>query len=498
MKREVADTIKWSLIDKVATQILYAVTGIVLARMLSHDDFGLVGAVMVFQAFANLFVDSGFSSALIQRKAPTRLDYSTVMWFNIAMAVGIYALLYFCAPLIADWFQGDARLIPLSRVMFLSFILTATAIVPTNRLMKQMDVRMIAVADSAALAAGAVTGIWLAVCGYGAWAIVWQTITLSAVKSAVLWATTSWRPLWSFSWKALRSFFSVGMGVMGASLLNTVFLNIYSFFIGNRAGMASLGLYTQADKWSKMGVMSIGQSLVQAFLPPLSQIQDRPDEFAHATAKMNRCAAYLTFPALGLLAVMAAPIFHLFFGTKWDASIVLFQILLLRGVFTVMSMVYNNYILALGRSRMLIISETLRDGVAIAAIIPTLGSLALTSGADITLGIRIFLWGQVAATAVGCIATMAIAARYIRRSVWLMLWDVAPYILLTALSMAAAWWMPAQVASALPHASWPSHPIAVLAIQGITGAGVYLLLNTLLGSKVQRETLAYIRPSRHQ
>jgi len=195
---------------------------------------------------------------------------------------------------------------------------------------------------------------------------------------------------------------------------------------------------------------------------------------------------------------MAAPVFHLFFGTKWDASIVLFQILLLRGVFTVMSMVYNNYILALGRSRMLIISETLRDGVAIAAIIPTLGSLALTSGADITLGIRIFLWGQVAATAVGCIATMAIAARYIRRSVWLMLWDVAPYILLTALSMAAAWWMPAQVASALPHASWPSHPIAVLAIQGITGAGVYLLLNTLLGSKVQRETLAYIRPSRHQ
>ena len=226
MKREVADTIKWSLIDKVATQVLYAVTGIVLARMLSHDDFGLVGAILVFQAFANLFVDSGFSSALIQRKAPTRLDYSTVMWFNIAMAIGIYAILFFCAPLIADWFQGDRRLIPLSRVMFLSFILSATAIVPTNRLMKQMQVRMIAVANSIGLTAGAIVGIWLAVAGYGAWAIVWQTIALSAVKSIVLWATTSWRPLWSFSWVALKSFFSMVMVVIGASLLNTVFLII--------------------------------------------------------------------------------------------------------------------------------------------------------------------------------------------------------------------------------------------------------------------------------
>lgn len=496
MKREVANTIKWSLIDKVATQILYAVTGIVLARMLSHDDFGLVGAIMVFQAFANLFVDSGFSSALIQRKEPSRLDYSTVMWFNIAMSVAIYIILFICAPLIADWFQGDSRLIPLSRVMFLSFILTATAIVPANRLMKRMDVRMIAVANSIALTAGAITGIWLALTGYGAWAIVWQTIVLSAVKSAVLWATTSWRPIFQFSWVTLKSFFAVGMGVMGSSLLNTVFLNIYSFFIGNRAGMASLGLYSQADKWSKMGVMSIGQSLVQAFLPPLSQIQDDPDGFARATAKMNRCTAYLTFPSLGVLAVMAAPIFHLFFGTKWDASIALFQILLLRGVFTVIAMVCNNYILALGKSRMLIISETLRDGVAIAAIIPTVGALALTDGTDITLGIRIFLWGQVAATAVGCIATMLIASRYIGRSIWLMFRDIAPYIPLTLAAMAAALYLPTLIIDLLPEATWLSHPLPILIIQALAAATVYLGLNTLLGSKVQREALAYLRPSR--
>lgn len=151
-------------------------------------------------------VDSGFSYALIQRKRPTRLDYSTVLWFNMAVATALYAILFLAAPLIADCFKGDQRLVPLSRVMFLSFILNASAIVQTNRLMKCMDVRMVAASNSIGLLAGAVVGIWLAFAGYGAWAIVWQTLTLNGVKSLVLWLTSRWRPLWRFSWASLRSF----------------------------------------------------------------------------------------------------------------------------------------------------------------------------------------------------------------------------------------------------------------------------------------------------
>ena len=134
MKLRVARTIKWNVIDRVSSQLLYAVTGIILARELTQDDFGLIGAVLIFQSFANLFVDGGFSSALIQKKAPTRLDYSTVMWFNIAMATTIYIIMYFCAPLVADCFEGDSRLIPLTRVMFLVSIINATSAVQAQRL----------------------------------------------------------------------------------------------------------------------------------------------------------------------------------------------------------------------------------------------------------------------------------------------------------------------------------------------------------------------------
>ena len=159
LKNKTAKTLKWTLIDRVLQQLLYAVTGIVLARMLSQTDFGLVGAVLVFQAFASLLIDSGFSFALIQRKEPTQTDYSTVLWFNLGAAAVLYTILWFAAPLIALCFQNDLRLIPLSRVMFLSIILNASAIVQTNRLMKQMNVRPVTVSNAAGLAAGAIAGI---------------------------------------------------------------------------------------------------------------------------------------------------------------------------------------------------------------------------------------------------------------------------------------------------------------------------------------------------
>ncbi|MCC8071908.1 MAG: lipopolysaccharide biosynthesis protein [Bacteroidales bacterium] len=483
MKLRVARTLKWNVVDKVSTQVLYAVTGIILARLLSQADFGLVGALLVFQAFASLFVDSGFSYALIQRKAPTQEDYSTVLWFNVGMAVAIYLLLWVGAPLIAWCYQGDERLIPLSRVMFLTFILNATAIVQTNRLMKRMEVKMIAVSNSLGLAVGALVGIWLAMTGYGAWAIVWQSVALSGTKSAVLWLTGGWRPSWRFSWPALKSFGRVGMGVMGSSALNTLFQNIYSFFIGNRVGMVALGYYTQADKWSKMGISSLSAILTSSFLPVLSQYQDDRERFASSTAKMNRSTAYLLFPAVGMLVVMATPIFHALFGEKWDASIALFQLLLLRGIFTVLSGLYTNYILSKGRSRLLVVSELLRDGVAVVAIVLTLPYISLSSPSDFTEGVRIFVVGQVVASAVAWVALLFIGARIAGRSAWEFCFDNIPYLAETLVVM-----LPMTLLAGIIENPW-----LLMAAQGLVGIGLYWLLNRMGGSKVQADMMAYIK-----
>lgn len=483
LKVTVARTIKWNVIDRVSSQVLYAVTGIVLARMLSQEDFGLVTAILVFQAFASLFVDSGFSSALIQRKSPTKLDYSTVLWFNLGMSVVLYVILFFASPWIADIFGGDRRLIPLARVMFISFILNASAIVQTNMLMKRMEVRMVAVSNSLGLIAGSVIGIYMAVSGWGAWAIVWQTIVIAAVKSLVLWLTGGWRPMRAFSLESLKSCFAVGSGVMVTSFLNTAFQNISGFFIGLKVGLVPLGYYGQADKWSKMGVMSLSQVLTASFLPLLSKVQDEPERYARMCCKTHRFTAYLLFPAMGLLIVMARPIFHTLFGTKWDPSILLFQILLVQGVFTVLMLLYRNFILGLGKAKLLVVTEVVRDVTAVAAIVAVLPYIGLETPDSPVEGLRFLLFGQVIASALTWGVSLAYVIKLTGRGVMAYLLDLAPYFFQTALIA-----IPCVIIGHLDY-----HPLLLCVMQGCVFAVLYLGINFLMGSKIQRDALAYFR-----
>lgn len=481
MKQRVARTLKWNVIDKFSTQILYGVTGVILARVLSEGDFGLVGAILVFQAFATMFIDGGFSYALIQRKEPTDRDYSTIMWFNVGMATLIYAVLFFCAPLIAECFENDQRLIPLSRVMFLSFIINAFSAVQQSRLLKRMESREVAIANSLGLFVAAVVGIAMALGGFGPWALVWQTITLAVVKTLMLWFLSSWRPALYFSWKILKSFTRVGSGMFFSSFLNVLFQNIYSFFIGHRVGLVSLGYYTQADKWSKMGIASLAQVLTSSFLPALSSYQDDPKRFAAASSKMNRFTSYLLFPAIALLMVLAAPIFHALFGEKWDPAIFLFQLLLFRGIFTVLGMLYNNYVISLGRARLVLVAEFVRDGTALAAIFITLPYIAIVRPDDVTWGVAVFLWGQVAASILAWIYMLIVAARISWHRPVHFIIDSLPYAALSVLAAAVAW----------VALGFVANPWLQIAVGGILGLGVYMGVAAIFGSVVQRDVIEY-------
>lgn len=483
LKVRTARAVKWNAVDRISSQILYAVTGIVLARVLTPEDFGLAGAVLVFQAFASLLIDSGFSYALLQRKSPTHLDYSSVLWLNLGLALSIYILLYAGAPLIAMCFGGDERLIPISRVMFLTFILNASAIVQTNRLTKQMHVRPLAVANVISLLGGGVVGIWLAVAGYGAWAIVWQSIAIAGLKSVVLWLSSNWRPLWDFSWASIRGFFSVGSGMMLTSLLNTIFSYINSFIIGNRVGLAPLGYYTQADKWSKMGVMSIQQTLTSSFLPALSDAQDDPERLLRLCSKMNRTAAYVMMPALVGLMVMSRPVFHLLFGEKWDQSIVLFVLLLIRGIFTILSSLYTNYLLAVGRTRKIVRLEVVRDVLSIIALIFTLPYLGISSASDFLYGVKILLYGQVIAAIISWGVTLVYTCRTLNGSVGRFCLDLLPYTALTLAIAPGLYWISTM--------GW--NPLLTLAAQALSGGLLYVGVNALLKSKVQSDAWQFIK-----
>ena len=427
LKLLAARTLKWNTIDRVASQVLYAVVGIVLANVLSQEDFGLVGVIIVFQAFAILFVDSGFGAALLQKKDCDEADYSTVFWFNLLVSVIIYWILFFAAPIIADIFQGDRRLIPLSRVMFLSFILNGLGIVQTNRLMKKMDVKQVAVANVLGLAISGGIAMGLALGGFGAWALVWQTVALGAVKTGWLWVTGRWHPELRFSRKSLQSIWRVGISVFSSSLLNTVCLNIYNFVIGAFYNLRLLGIYTQADKWSKMGSASISQVLTATFVPLLARFQDNRTDFHRYMGRINRFAAFIVFPALGALTVLAEPIFHFLFGSKWDASIPLFQILCVRGVFVVLISLITNYILALGLARLIMTVEIVKDVITAIAIFATIwfGSVEL------------LVWGQMAASVLTFIFVIYLGCQSTGYPLFRFLKDLFPYCALSIAAMGA-------------------------------------------------------------
>lgn len=421
LKLQTARTLKWNAIDRVSSQVLYAVVGIVLANILTHEQFGLVGVLAIFQAFATIFVDSGFGAALLREKDPTDDDYSTVFWFNAAVSLVIYIILFAAAPLIARIFHDQRELIPMSKVMFLTFVINGLAIIQTNRLMKQMNVRMIAISNSAALIISGIVGVVLALLNFGAWAMVWYSVSQAAVKTAILWLTGGWTPRLCFRLSTIRRIRAVGISVLSSSLLNTISLNIYNFVIGIWYSVASLGVYTQADKWSKMGSASISQILTSTFVPLLSKVQDSPGDFHRYVDRAGRFTAFILLPAMTLLALMAAPIFHLLFGNKWDAAIPLFQILAIRGIFVVLISLYSNYFLALGKARKLFISETVKDVLILLAIFLTV------TWADID----ILILGQFGASLLTWLILLPVTARGIHLPLRRLLHHLLPFLLAT-------------------------------------------------------------------
>lgn len=489
LKLRTARSLKWNAIDRIATQVLYAIIGVVLANILSPEEFGLVGVLLIFQAFATILVDSGFGAALLREKEPTQTDYSTVFWFNLGVSLIIYIGLFFCAPLIARFFQGQEVLIPMSKVMFLTFVINGLAIVQVNRLMKQMDVRMIAISNSLGLIISGAVAIWLALTGAGAWALVWQNIILAAVKTATLWLTGKWRPALCFSRDTIRKIRAVGLSVFSSSLLNTISLNIYNIVIGAFYTISSLGVYTQADKWAKMGSASLSQILTSSFVPLLSKVQDTRETFLRYLDKTGRFTALILFPSMLLLAVMAQPVFHLFFGQKWDEAIPLFSILAVRGIFVVLISLYSNYLLALGKARNLFASEVIKDALIFIAILAT-------------IFLRDITWliiGQLVASVATWIILIPITARAIKIRIINLLRPLAPFAI-AAISLTAAGWLILHFSPVFIPEMDGIPPLTkrivvnslILLLQTAAGLGVYLLILKAAHVTELSESLSYL------
>ncbi len=472
LKLKTARTIKWNTIDRLCTQLLYLVVGVVLANVLSQEEFGLVGVLLIFQAFATILIDGGFGMALLQKKEPKQKDFSTVFWFNLCVSLLIYALLWLSAPLIADFFHGDKRLVPLSRWLFLSFVVYGLSLVQGVRLMKEMNVRQIAVANIAGLVCGGVIGVWLALDGYGAWALVWQTLTNAIVRTSWLWISGRWRPSLRFSRRSLREILPVGLGTLSSQVLNTASQYVYNAVIGGFYSIRSVGVYTQADKWSKMGSATMIQIITSSFVPLLAKFSDDTAAHSRYVARINRFTALILFPAMIGLCLIGAPLFHTLFGNKWDEAIPLFQILSIRGIPVVLIQLFYTYAVSLGRSKSMVAIEIVKDSLIFVAILLTVASFSVET----------LVWGQLGASAATLIVAATIASSITRYPLRRIAADFIPFFILSLVAGAAAWFAGA----------WIDAPWLKLLVELATGLVVYLLMLLLFRIPELPEMTAYL------
>ena len=343
----------WNLLDRVGSQLISVVVGITLARTLGAAEYGLTGALAIFVALSQTLSDSGFSAALIRKQHITESDYNTVFYYNLFVSVCFYLICFFSAPLIADFF-GEPVLVPISRVLFIVFLFNALCIIQNAKMVKEINFRKVATINITAIITSGVIAIWMAFTGYGVWALVAQIVLQSFVKMVMQWMWGGWRPQWLFSWQSFKELFAFGSNIMLANVLNVLFLNLYSAIIGRLYNSRELGYYSQANKWSEMGVSTLYGVILNSTYTLFSAIQNDSERLLRSYRKTMKLTAFITFPTLLALMLTAKPFILILLGDKWESSIPMFGLLLMAGIFTVLTSVNGNYIRIHGNSRLVL------------------------------------------------------------------------------------------------------------------------------------------------
>ena len=427
LKNKTVKALAWNFVDKFGQQIVYTVTGIVLARILSQSDYGLTGMLAIFIALSNVLLDSGFGGALIKKQDTTQADYNAVFYFNVFVSLVLYVLLFFGAPLIARYFE-EPQLVLLSRVLFLSILFNAFNLIQTIILTKTLRFNQLAKLNFMALVLSSLVAVALAIQGYGVWALVAQTVMLAVFKSLLLWMLNPWRPSFGFSMAPLREAFSFSSRMLVTGLINAVFNNIYSVIIGKSYNKVELGYYQLANKYQDIPVSLITNTFRTVALPVFSNVNTDNERLARVLQKTNKSIAFILFPVVLGLCVIAEPLLLGLIGEKWLPSVPLFRILLLSGLFSVFAQVFNELLVAKGKSRTYLRVEVTKKVFLVIAILCTF-----------RYGVSGLAIGWVAYSFAAMLMSGYYACRIITYPFFRFFRSVAPYLIL-ALGMAAAGW----------------------------------------------------------
>ena len=371
----------WSSIERFATQGVSFVVMIIMARLLTPDDYGLVAMLTIFIAISQSLVDSGFSNALIRKQDRDETDNSTVFYFNMAVGVVLYLLLFFAAPVIAG-FYGQPLLVPITRIMSLSIIINGVAIIQRTILTGSLDFKTQAKASFSGAVLSGIIGIAMAYTGYGVWSIVAYHISSIVTSSIILWILSSWRPRLVYSWKSFRQLFGFGSKLALSGIIDTVYNNAYLLVIGKVFNAADLGYYTRASQFAQFPSSNITGILQRVTYPVLCTMQDEDERLRNVYRRFLRLSAFVVFPLMIGLAAVAQPLVLLLLKEQWAFSAVLLQLICFSMMWYPIHAINLNLLQVKGRSDLFLRLEIIKKcvGVAILCITVPFGLVAMCVG----------------------------------------------------------------------------------------------------------------------
>lgn len=470
LKKKTINGTVWSSIERFSVQGISFIVMIIMARILTPNDYGIVGMLTVFIAVSQCLVDSGFSQALIRKLDRSEVDNSTVFYFNIAVGVVLYLILFFCAPLIAS-FYNEPLLVPLTRLLSLSVLINSFVVVQRALLTVDIDFKTQAKASLIATVISGTVGILMAYSGYGVWSIIWYQLTNVITCSILLWIFSKWRPLWTFSWISFRELFGFGSKLALSSIISTLYDNIYLIVIGKVFKASDLGYYTRAHQFASFPSSNITSVFQRVTYPVLCNIQNDDDRLRNVYRRFLRVSAFVIFPLMVGVAAVSHPLITLILTEKWEFSAILLQIICLGMMWYPIHAINLNLLQVKGRSDLFLKLEIWKKvlGVTIVCITLPFGLIAMC-------------WGSVFGSIICLIINTYYTGKLIQVGFLIQIRDLLPTLLYT-FSMGAIVLI---IVYVLPN------DILRLTIGVTVGTIYYFLITKLTGSSDLRELFSLI------
>ena len=474
-KNKVISSLIWKFLERGGVQGVQFVLSIILARLVTPEDYGVIAILLVFIQIATVFIQSGFNTALIQKKEADDLDFSSIFYLSFFVAAILYVILFFGAPLVA-WFYKSESLTKLLRVISLTLFFGAVNSVQNAYVSKTMQFRRFFFSSMGAVLGSGIVGIVLAYKGYGVWALVFQQLIKDFLICVILWFTVKWRPKFIFSFTRIKSLFSFSWKLLVSALLDTVFRNIYNLIVGRIYDKETLGYFNRGHQFPQVIATNLDGSIQSVMLPTLSSHNDDIPEVKRITRRSISMSAFLLMPCMFGLAAVAEPLVKVLLTDKWLPCVPFLQLACISYAIYPIHTANLTGINALGRSDVFLKLEIIKKTLVIINILITM-----------PLGIYAMAIGQVITGFIGSFIN-AYPNKKLMNYTYFEQWkDLMPSFLCSIVMAIGVW--------SLHFIQLPS--IILLLIQIVVGVGIYILLCKVLKIEVFSYFINTIRGFNH-